>query len=189
MSVPGHIALRAFLALDKADGFRVDRGLKLGDGAALSPCWRYRYLLWRIWDQSLPIWSFGMLNPSTADHLKLDPTVTRCCNRAKNGGAGGLVVWNLFAWRDTDPAAMKRATDPVGDGNDMAIRIAVQNSALNVAAWGAHGTHKNREADVRAMLGGEGTRLHALAFTNEGHPRHPLYLEAGLQPQPWNFRA
>ena len=35
MSVPGHIALRAFLALDKADGFRVDRGMKLGDGAAL----------------------------------------------------------------------------------------------------------------------------------------------------------
>lgn len=189
MSVPGHAALRAFVALEKEPGFRVDRGMMLGEGAVFSPDWRYRYLLWRIWDQSLPIWSFGMLNPSTADHLKLDPTVTRCCSRARNGRAGGLVVWNLFAWRDTDPAAMKRADDPVGPGNDQAIRVALENSALNIAAWGAHGTHKNREADVRAMLGGEGNRLHALAFTNEGHPRHPLYLEAGLQPQPWDFRA
>lgn len=189
MTVPGHAALRAFLALDKADGIRVDRGLKLGDGAALSTCWRYRYLLWRIWDQSLPIWSFGMLNPSTADHLQLDPTVTRCCNRARAGGAGGLVVWNLFAWRDTDPAAMKRVFDPVGPANDMAIRIAVANSSLNVAAWGAHGDHREREYRVRAMLGALDVPLHALAFTSAGHPRHPLYLSLGLQPQPWRYWA
>ena len=185
--VPGHTALRAFLALDKADGFKVDRGLRLGDGAALSPCWRYRYLLWRVWDQSLPIWSFGMLNPSTADHVRDDPTITRCVNRAKRGGAGGLVVWNLFAWRDTDPSAMKRAADPVGPCNDLAIRIAVGNSGLNIAAWGAHGTHREREFRVRAMLGADYVPLSALAFTDAGHPRHPLYLAAGVQPRPWTY--
>jgi len=189
MSVPGHIALRAFLALEGEIGFRVDRGTKLGDGAALSPCWRYRYLLWRIWEPSLPIWSFGMLNPSTADHLKMDPTVSRCCDRARRGGAGGLVVWNLFAWRDTKPAAMKRASAPVGEANDRAIRIAVENSAVNVAAWGAHGTHREREHAVRAMLGRDGVPLHTLAFTNAGHPRHPLYLPADLEPQPWRYWA
>lgn len=187
MTVPGHTALRAFLALGKADGFHVDRGLKLGDGAALSRCWRYRYLLWRIWDPALPIWSFGMLNPSTADHLKLDPTVSRCCNRAQRGGAGGLVVCNLFAWRDTDPRNMKLAQEPVGAMNDQAIRIAVEHSAVNVAAWGAHGTHRGREHAVRQMLAGHSVPLHALAFTSAGHPRHPLYLEAGVQPQPWTF--
>lgn len=189
MTIPAHAALQAFLGLDKMADIRVDRGLALGDGAALSVCLRYRYLLWRIWDQSLPIWSFGMLNPSTADHLKLDPTVTRCCKRAHDGGAGGLVVWNLFAWRDADPAAMKRAGDPVGPGNDQAIRLAVQNSALNVAAWGAHGVHREREYRVRAMLGALGAPLHALAFTEAGHPRHPLYLSLGLQPQPWRYWA
>lgn len=187
MTIPAHAALRAFLALGKAEAIRVDRGLKLGDGAALSSCWRYRYLLWRIWDQSLPIWSFGMLNPSTADHLNSDPTVTRCCNRAKQGGAGGLVVWNLFAWRDTDPAAMKRASDPVGPANDMAIRVAVKNSALNIAAWGAHGDHRFRAGHVRAMMCRHDVPLHVLAFTNDGQPRHPLYLEARLQPQPWRY--
>lgn len=187
MSVPGHAALRAFLALERVDGIRVDRGIMLGEGAALSPDWRYRYLLWRIWDEALPIWSFGMLNPSTADHLKLDPTVTRCCARARAGGAGGLVVWNLFAWRDTDPAGMKRAADPIGPGNDLAIRTAVDNSALNIAAWGAHGAHREREHTVRAMLGADDVPLHALAFTATGLPRHPLYLPAALQPQPWKF--
>lgn len=187
MSVPGHTALRAFLALDKADGFKVDRGLRLGDGAALSPCWQYRYLLWRIWDQSQPIWSFGMLNPSTADHLRDDPTISRVRNRAIKGGAGGIVVWNLFAWRDTDPAAMKRATQPIGPCNNLAIRVAVQNSALNIAAWGAHGDHCEREFTVRAMLGAEGVPLHALAFTEAGHPRHPLYLASSVQPKPWRY--
>ncbi|HEY8604688.1 DUF1643 domain-containing protein [Tsuneonella suprasediminis] len=186
MTVPGHTALRAFLAIDK---LRIDRGLRLGDGAALSPCWRYRYLLWRIWEPSLPIWSFGMLNPSTADHLTLDATVTRCCTRAQNGGAGGLVVWNLFAWRETDPAAMKRATEPVGPENDRAIRVALENSALNIAAWGAHGTHLGREAAVRQMLAEAQTPLHTLAFTKDGHPRHPLYLPANLEPQPWEYRV
>jgi hypothetical protein len=38
-------------------------------GAIFSPCERYRYLLWRIWNPALPFWSFGMLNPSTADQL------------------------------------------------------------------------------------------------------------------------
>lgn len=188
MSVPGHTALRAFLSLaDRRDLFRVDRGIKLGDGAALSPCWRYRYLLWRIWEPSLPIWSFGMLNPSTADHLQLDPTVTRCCSRAKAGGAGGLVVWNLFAWRDTKPEAMKAALAPVGVGNDLAIRLAVQNSELNIAGWGAHGSHRSRDLQVLAMLKAMKTPLHVLAFTDRGQPRHPLYLRNSVQPQPWDL--
>lgn len=187
MTVPAHIALRAFLALDKEPGFRVDRGGALGAGAALSPCWRYRYLLWRIWDQSLPIWSFGMLNPSTADHQRNDPTITRCIGRAQRGGAGGLVVWNLFAWRETSPALMKQSREPIGLCNDDAIRVAVQNSALNIAAWGAHGTHRHREHAVRAMLGADQVPLHTLAFTWRGEPRHPLYLPSALQPQPWDY--
>lgn len=187
MTVPGHTALRAFNALGKADGIRVDRGARLGDGAAFSNCWRYRYLLWRIWDQSLPIWSFGMLNPSTADHMKLDPTITRCITRCTNGGAGGIVVWNLFAWRDTSPADMKQAAEPVGQLNDYVIRQAIAHSAINVAGWGAHGDHRGREYQLRAMLHADKVPLHALAFTAAGHPRHPLYLAATLQPKPWSY--
>lgn len=156
-------------------------------GAVFSNCESYRYLLWRIWNPDLPLWSFGMLNPSTADHLQLDPTVDRCQTRANAGGAGGLIIWNLFAWRATDPAAMKRVADPVGAFNDDAMLAAVAASAMNIAAWGSHGTHRDREHRVRAALNGAGAALHALSFTAAGLPRHPLYLPLALEPQPWKF--
>lgn len=37
------------------------------NSAALSPCRRYRYTLWRTWDPALPKVMFIGLNPSTAD--------------------------------------------------------------------------------------------------------------------------
>lgn len=121
-------------------------------GAAFSTSELYRYALWRVWDPTRPFWTFGMLNPSKADHIRLDPTVTRCIGHAQRGGAGGLIVWNLFAWRATDPADMKRAPNPVGMSNDRAIRALAQLGAVNIAAWGAHGAWQDRSATVRAML-------------------------------------
>ena len=84
---------------------------------------------------------------------------------------------------------MKLASDPVGPANDAAIRIAVENSAVNIAAWGAHGSHRERDLDVRTMLGEDGTALLALAFTQGGQiqPRHPLYLRNSVEPQPWSY--
>jgi hypothetical protein len=46
-------------------------------GAAFSKCRRWRYLLWRSWDEKRPAANFLMLNPSTADEVKLDPSCTR----------------------------------------------------------------------------------------------------------------
>lgn len=158
-------------------------------GAIFSPCERYRYVLWRIWNPSLPFWSFGMLNPSTADHMELDPTVDRCRTRAISGGAGGLLIWNLFAFRATDPKDMKAASDPVGPQNDRAIQIACEASVKIVAGWGAHGDHMNRQADVRALLAAAEFDLHAIAFTKDGLPRHPLYLSFDDAPQPWDYRT
>jgi hypothetical protein len=157
-------------------------------GAAFSPCEHYRWLLWRMWNPELPFWTFGMLNPSTATHERVDPTIARCISRAKAGGAGGLIVWNLFAWRATKPEAMKIVADPVGKANDRAILHAVQAGAINVAGWGAHGGHMGRDAKVLNLLASKSdAKLHALAFTEGGLPRHPLYLPLNLEPQPWQF--
>ena len=180
-AVPGGLVVRT----GAADMIFTDRAR----GAMFSRCDRYRYLLWRIWQPDLPFWTFGMLNPSTADHLQLDSTVRRCVDRAATGGAGGIVVWNLFAWRSTDPAAMKRADDPVGPANDGAIMFAVRDGAVNVAAWGVHGRHLGRADEVRELLAVAGVPLNALAFTTGGEPRHPLYLSSSVQPQPWSYVA
>ena len=50
-----------------------------------------------------------------------------------------------------------------------------------VAAWGAHGKYRGRDAQVRAMLPG----LHYLRLTKDSHPGHPLYLPANLRPVAW----
>ena len=46
-------------------------------GAVFSKCRRWRYLLWRRWDEKRPSANFLMLNPSTADETQLDPSCTR----------------------------------------------------------------------------------------------------------------
>ena len=74
-------------------------------GATFSSCRRWRWLLWRRWDDARPLANFLMLNPSTADETQLDPTCTRARGYAERWGYGGLVVTNVFAWRATDPVA------------------------------------------------------------------------------------
>jgi hypothetical protein len=64
---------------------------------------RHRYLLTRIWDKATPPVCFIMLNPSTADHHRDDPTIKRCMGFARRWGHGGIQVVNLFAYRATDP--------------------------------------------------------------------------------------
>src|SRR5712664_1652696 len=129
-------------------------------GAVFSSCRRWRYLLWRRWDPTRPVANFLMLNPSTADEFKLDPSCTRARRYAERWGFGAVVITNIFAWRATDPEEMKAARDPVGRGNDRAILRAARESALVVCAWGNHGTHMNRSGEVRRIL--NGIPLHAL---------------------------
>lgn len=63
----------------------------------------YRYLLTREWDSQGKIVTFIMLNPSRADALLNDPTITRCLNFARSWGYGRLEVVNLFAYRTPQP--------------------------------------------------------------------------------------
>ena len=56
--------------------------------AFFSPDRLHRYALWRTWDESKPTAMFVCLNPSTADEVKNDPTVTRCIRYARDWGYG-----------------------------------------------------------------------------------------------------
>lgn len=160
---------------------RVEIGSEVMDrGAYISACGRYRYSLWRQWAQGPQVMFVG-LNPSTADATLDDPTIRRCIGFARAWGYTGLVMTNLFAWRDTDPRNMLAADDPVGPDNDRVLRVAHDKAALTVAAWGAHGTHGGRHNVVRALL----PHLHYLRLTKDGHPGHPLYLPSSLRPVEW----
>ena len=151
-------------------------------GAVFSSCRRWRYLLWRRWDPRRPVANFLMLNPSTADEFKLDPSCTRARLYAERWGYGALIVTNIFGWRATDPDEMKAARDPVGRGNDRAILRAASESAIVVCAWGNHGAHLGRSDVVRTLLIKAGIAPHVLRMNGSGEPAHPLYLPGDLEP-------
>jgi hypothetical protein len=155
--------------------------------AVISPCGKYRYLLERKWSIGLPCVTWIMLNPSTADAEKDDPTIRRCIGFSKAWGYGSLYVVNLFAWRATDPSELKRVLRPVGPENDHYIGRAAANCKEIVAAWGAHGSFQDRDKVVLNLLKGFG--ITALSLTTKGSPGHPLYLAADAKRIAWIAEA
>lgn len=142
---------------------------------------RHRLTLGRQWGPGGRIVSFCMLNPSTADAFKLDPTVTRCFNFAKGWGADGMLIVNIFSLRSTDPRGLSRCGQPNHSLNDQAILAAANMGFATVAAWGNHGSHLGRGGEVAAMLGGCGRRILRLGEpTGAGMPRHPLYVRGDV---------
>ncbi len=155
--------------------------------AVYSDCGAYRYALSRVWDAQAPRVNFVMLNPSKADELRNDPTVERCERRARRLGFGAFEVTNIFAWRDTDPHAMRKARAPIGPENDSVLVSAAQRADQVIAAWGVHGAHLDRGAAVARHLSAAGCPLYHLGTSKHGHPRHPLYLPYETMPRLWDL--
>jgi hypothetical protein len=149
----------------------------------------YRYTLHRTWDASLDrgVVNFIMLNPSTADDKKLDPTLRRCKGFAEDWGYRGFAITNLFAYRSTSPIAMKSYAKPVGPDNDAHILEQAQQANLVIVAWGSHGKHRKRDEAVMSMLKNHGIQTFALVVTKHGLPGHPLFLSSELRPKPFEL--
>lgn len=174
--------------------------------AELSDCGLYRYRLTRAWDHDgSDTWQpdggravvFLMLNPSTADGRKDDPTIRRCVGFARRWGFGRLVVVNLFAFRATDPSDMLRSDDPIGPHNDVWIRRETAGRVV-VLAWGSRSLTvpksvaplycpgrldalQNRPRDVGRICRDSGAELKCLGLTSDGQPRHPLYVRGDAE--------
>lgn len=162
------------------------RLLRRGDrrsGAVFDSTEVYRYRLWRRWRPAAPRLAFILLNPSTADETRDDPTIRRCIGYAHRWGFGAVEILNLFALRSTDPAALRGSAAPIGPGNDRVIRTVARQVDRVVVAWGNHGVLLNRAATVLAALSRYGVRPLCLAVTAQGQPRHPLYSGADLSPR------
>lgn len=151
----------------------------------------YRYRCWRHWGEtpgSNPV-VFLMLNPSTADAVKLDPTLRKCRGFAERWGHDGMEILNLFAWRATDPddlvKAAKAGHDIVGEFNDVTIESVVEGRRL-VVACGAHAFAKVRlHTIIERGLVSKAKEVVALKVTKDGMPGHPLYIPYETEPRPW----
>ena len=153
----------------------------------MSMCGCYRYQLRRSWDE---LWGSGtgtvnfiMLNPSTADATRDDPTIRRCVGFARSWGYCALAVTNLYAFRATNPRELTFVADPVGPENDAHIDAVALASHLVVCAWGARGG--KRGSIIRDRLSSLGIKPKVIRVTKNGDPQHPLYLPADLVPFPF----
>lgn len=148
-------------------------------GAEISDDGLFRWTLTRCWAAG-PYVCWIMLNPSKADHLVDDPTILRCMGFSRRWGYGGLKVVNVWPYRTSSPAELRRwirATDGIelarisGENIRVVETVAVE-AGLVMAAWGAAAGEDGD--DLAACLEYEGVELNCLGVTNNGHPTHPL---------------
>lgn len=153
--------------------------------ATFSPDGRYRYTLTRTWDDEGRSLLWVMLNPSTADADADDPTVRRCVAFSQRWGYGSLTICNLFAWRATRPAELRRAdVEPIGPDNVATLDRELAAHARAVVAWGAW-SGAVKPPPIQAMAALHNTTLWCLGTTAQGRPRHPLYVRGDTPTSSW----
>jgi hypothetical protein len=162
-------------------------------GAVFSPDRRYRYVLFRDWDEAeehrpslAPTMLFVMLNPSVADADGDDPTIRRCIRFAQTHGCISLSVVNLFALVTTDPRELVRldshGENVIGPENDGHMGFETRHATITVAAWGAHPFATARAREVYPLL----DNPVCLGVTASGAPRHPLYVAGHTRLTPYS---
>jgi len=172
-------------------------------GALFSRDMVHRYLLWRTFNGDLfssqearGALSICMLNPSTADHLQLDPTIRRVVDFASREGCGGVIVHNLFALRSTDPDELTRqalkGVDIRGPLNLDILRepgSPLEGVRVRVGAWGSFPSKTVRALAVDSIAQWSRSPYAVLGFTKGGEPRHPLFVPKVTPLSWWSKRT
>ena len=136
---------------------------------------KYRYILLREWDNSKPNLGFIMLNPSTADGEKDDPTIRRCISFAKDNGFGSILVVNICAYRSTNPKLLKNLKIPFDHENFTWIETIAVICDKTILAYGNSVEYAPNYQKTLSRLH-KLKPLYCLGLTKKGHPRHPLYI-------------
>jgi hypothetical protein len=142
----------------------------------------YRYRLERTFDEDLLKVAFVGVNPSIADDIADDKTITKCINYAKTWGYGGIVMVNLFAFISTDPSQLKSIGNPVGTDNDKHLNEVFNSFGTIgkiVCCWGENGKLFDRDKEVLKMI----DEPYCLRINADDSPAHPLYLPIDLEPK------
>lgn len=163
-------------------------------GALIHGNGQFRNLLTREWHSSprravsrgVLLWI--MLNPSTGDGEKDDPTITRCMTFAELWGFESMVIENAYNYRTKDPAEL-RAVDYLSspDHDSHYLFPQIEHADMICCAWGTN-IEPWRHHFLASIL--PENKSYALGTTNGGFPVHPLYQPSKLTPTPWphNFR-
>ena len=146
--------------------------LSIPSGAVFSLDGKYRYALWRIWSSAKPLRLQIGLNPSKAGAVRNDPTVTRGIVRADRDGFGGFFMGNLYGYVSTDPKALLRDGDFVGELTDRYLKEMIALANQTICGWGSFPAAAKRAGDVLRMI----PEPYCFGVNKDGQPKHPLYL-------------
>lgn len=138
-------------------------------GAEFSKCRKYRYKLWRIWDESLPKAMCIGLNPSNANETKPDPTITNLIKMLRKLGYGGFYMTNLFAWISSKPEDLLTCADALGENENKLKEVEAICDDV-IVCWG---NFKQAEKRIMEVLPNY-PFAKCFGVTQSGKPFHPL---------------
>lgn len=146
------------------------------NGADFSNCRKYRYALWRIWDEAKPLAMFIGLNPSTANESDNDPTVKSVGRICKHNGYGGFYMMNCFPYISTDPAKLKDGLTLDTNTKNIEKLKEIGYACKDVVfAWGSF---KEVDEYTSGLLAYLFPNAKALYINQNGSPKHPLYCKS-----------
>lgn len=137
---------------------------------------KFRYLLWRIWDTTMPVAGFIGLNPSEGNGHDDDPTIKRMVSFAKDAGCGGLFIGNLFPFITPYPYKLKGKLDLL-ENNDKYLKLmkVICNPDRIFFCWGASKYAAVERVDIIKNLF---PKANCFGFNKNGSPKHPVRLNA-----------
>ena len=140
-----------------------------------SPCRTWRYLLYRpatMFYQGPPL-LVNLINPSTADEDRDDPTSVWMQKWAASNGYGDVLMTNPHALVSSNPGDLDRHPDPVGPDNDRWIQDAVSYTrdmgGSVVIGWGTRNAGDQRDRMIELL----GTPIFCFGKTKAGFPAFP----------------
>ena len=125
-----------------------------------------------------------LMNPRRTREVQRKKSIERCERRARMWGFAGIRIFNLYAFRATEPKDMKAAADPFGPENLDGLVKAIGSDRNIIAGWGAHGGYRNASSIIMAEVERVGRTVYCLEKTKAGQPKHPLYIGYDKTPVP-----
>lgn len=140
-------------------------------GATFSPCQKYRYVLWRTWDETLPKAMCIGLNPSNANETKDDPTILNLKSALNKLGFGGFYMTNLYAFISSKPEALRSCDDPWWINQYCLLETATKADTV-IFCWGSFKGVEQRVVKVLTLF----NDAKIFGRNKDGAPMHPLSL-------------
>jgi hypothetical protein len=156
-----------------------------------SECGSYRWILKRELLSGKKTIVFIGLNPSKANSLNNDRTLTRIINFCSKWNYKNIYLINLFGLVSKSPILLSKSNDPIGGNNDLITLKSLEFWRENIncdlwLGWGDKGQLNRRDRQILKLIkkfsnfkskeNNYSKRVLSLGLSKRGNPRHPLYM-------------